>query len=98
MDFVDDDDDDDFSDTSLVSGKITLKKYLFLPSGHFFWEVQSRKNKASYYVDNAHVRGFIIITTEKNAIICLKYLIVLENQITKSLFMETIIVIRYLGE
>ena len=47
------DDDDDFSDSSIVAERITLKKYLFLPSGHFFWEVQSRKNKTSYYVDNA---------------------------------------------
>ena len=52
-DLVDDDDDDDFSDRSTVAERITLKKYLFLPSGRFFWEVDSRKNKTSYYVDNA---------------------------------------------
>lgn len=51
IDFVDDD-DDDFTDGPIVAERITLKKYLFLPSGHFFWEVQSRKNKTSYYVDD----------------------------------------------
>jgi predicted nucleic acid-binding Zn finger protein len=48
-DFVD---DDDFSDSAIVTERIKVTKYLFLPSGHFFWEVQSRKNKTSYYVDN----------------------------------------------
>lgn len=51
IDFVDDD-DDDFTDGPIVAERIILKKYLFLPSGHFFWEVQSRKNKTSYYVDD----------------------------------------------
>ena len=50
IDFVDD--DDGFSDGPIVAERITVKKYLFLPSGHFFWEVQSRKNKTSYYVDD----------------------------------------------
>jgi hypothetical protein len=51
-DFVNDD-DDDFSDKSFTAEKVTLKKHLFLPSGYFMWEVESRKNKASYYIDQA---------------------------------------------
>ena len=46
-------DNDDFSDSSLVAERITLRKYLFLPSGRFLWEILSHKNKRCYYVDNA---------------------------------------------
>ena len=49
-DFID---NDDFSDRSSVSERITLRKYLFLPSGRFLWEIQSQKNKRKYYMDNA---------------------------------------------
>lgn len=46
----------------------------------------------------APVRGFIITTTEKNAITYLMYLIALKIQITQSLFMKTNIIIKWLKE
>ena len=48
-DFID---NDDCSDGSLPTERIILTKHLFLPSGNFMWEIQSRKNNSSYYVDN----------------------------------------------
>ncbi|ALI37120.1 hypothetical protein NMY3_02931 [Candidatus Nitrosocosmicus oleophilus] len=48
-DFID---NDDCSDESLPTGRIILTKHLFLPSGNFMWEIQSRKNNSSYYVDH----------------------------------------------
>jgi hypothetical protein len=44
---------DDFSDKSLSTERIMLTKHLFLPSGNYMWEIQSRKNNSSYYVDPA---------------------------------------------
>ncbi len=49
-DFID---NNDFLDKSLTAERITLKKHLFFPSGLFMWEIQSRKNDTSYYVDPA---------------------------------------------
>ena len=46
-------DNDDFSDKSLPIERIILTKHLFLPSGNFIWEIRSRKNNSSYYVDHA---------------------------------------------
>jgi len=48
-DFID---NDDCSDESLPTERIILTKHLFLPSGNFMWEIQSRKNNSSYYVDH----------------------------------------------
>ena len=28
------------------------KKHLFLPSGYFMWEIKSKKDKRSYYIDS----------------------------------------------
>jgi len=48
-DFID---NDDCSDELLPTERIILTKHLFLPSGNFMWEIQSRKNNSSYYVDH----------------------------------------------
>jgi len=46
-------DNEGHSDESLPSKRITVTKNLFLPSGNSMWEIQSRTNKTSYYVDLA---------------------------------------------
>lgn len=50
IDFID---DHALFDRSLPNEKIILTKHLFLPSGNFMWEIQSKKNNSSYYIDHS---------------------------------------------